>query len=127
MNAVADPAQRLDRAFTAWRSAPDDLATQTRLAITLYHNADQATAAHLDAIGSMVRDPAIDPAQFECSGWVALGDTLPAPEHPEAAASWLEKHATALGLLEETQVAEAKAERLLSAIRRWLLIHGRVA
>lgn len=127
MNAVTDPAQRLDRAFTAWRSAPDDLATRTRLAIMLYHNADQATAAHCDAIGSMVRDPAIDPAQFECSGWLALADSMPRPDDPEAAARWLESDATALGLLEQTQVAEAKAERLLSAIRRWLLTHGRVA
>lgn len=120
-----DPVQRLDRAFTAWQSAPDDVKTRTRLAIALHHNAEHATAAHRAAIGSLVRDPAIDPAQFERAGWIALRGTMPDPDDPEAAARWLESDAVALGLIEETQVAEAGAERLLSAVRRWLLMGDR--
>jgi len=122
---VTDPAQRLDRAFTAWRDAPDDLKTRTRLAIALNHHDDHASAAHLAAIGSLVRDLAIDPAQFERAGWIALGDTLPDPDDPEAAARWLEGEPIALDLIEQTQVADTDAERLLSAIRRWLLIEDR--
>jgi len=114
--------KRLAAAASAWRSAPDDAAARTRLAVLLWRRPDLADASHLPAIAAMVRDRQIDPAQFERAGWVALGPMLPDPADPQAAALWLERHDLAIALIEETQVADTAAEHLLSTIRRWLLI-----
>ena len=114
--------KRLATAASAWRAAPDDAAACTRLAALLWRRPDLADASHVPAIASMVRDPRIDPAQFERAGWVALGQALPDPADPRAAALWLERHDFAIALIEETQVADAAAERVLSAVRRWLLL-----
>jgi len=114
--------KRLAAAARAWRAAPDDAAARTRLATQLWRRPDLADACHLPAIAAMVRDPGIDPAQFERAGWVALGPTLPDPADPRAAALWLDRNDLAIALIEETQVADAAAERLLSAVRRWLLL-----
>lgn len=117
--------KRLAAAASAWRAAPDDRTTCTRLAVMLRRRPDLADASHLPAITSMIRDPAIDPAQFERAGWVALSSALPDPGDPQAAALWLERHDLAIALVEETQVADAGAERLLTAVRRWLLLDGK--
>jgi SAM-dependent methyltransferase len=127
MTAATDPAQRLARATANWNDACDDLTARTRLAISLYRNADQASAVHRTAIETLVRDPRIDPVQFERAGWVALADSMPDPTDPEASAHWLERDSVAQALLEQMQVAEPAAERILSAIRRWLLIGERAA
>ena len=119
--------QRLDAATSAWRAAPDDAVARTRLAAQLLRRPDLADASHLPAIAAMIRDPAIDPAQFERAGWVALGPALPDPGDQQAAALWLERHDLAIALIEETQVAEGTAERLLSAVRRWLLLERQAA
>lgn len=114
--------KRLAAAASAWRAAPDDAAARIRLAVLLWRRPDLADASHLPAIAAMIRDPAIDPAQFERAGWVALGPALPDPADPQAAALWLESQDLAIALIEETQVADAAAERVLSAVRRWLLL-----
>lgn len=114
--------KRLAAATSAWRAAPDDRRARTRLAVMLWRRPDLADASHLPAIAAMIRDPAIDPAQFERAGWIALGPALPDPGDPQSAAPWLERHDLAIALIEETQVADAGAERLLSAVRRWLLL-----
>jgi SAM-dependent methyltransferase len=119
--------KRLAAATSAWRAAPDDREARTRLAVMLWRRPDLADASHLPAITAMIRDPAIDPAQFERAGWVALGPALPDPVDPRAAALWLERDDLAIALIEETQVADAGAERLLSAVRRWLLLDRRTA
>lgn len=114
--------KRLAAAASAWRASPDDAAARIRLAALLWRRPDLADASHLPAVASMVRDPGIDPAQFERAGWVALGPALPDPDDPQAAALWLDRNDLAIALVEETQVADAAAERLLSAVRRWLLL-----
>jgi SAM-dependent methyltransferase len=114
--------KRLAAATSAWRAAPDDAAARIRLAVQLWRRPDLADASHLSAIAAMVRDPRIDPAQFERAGWIALGPALPDPGDPESAALWLERDDLAISLIEETQVGDAGAERLLSAVRRWLLL-----
>jgi SAM-dependent methyltransferase len=114
--------KRLAAATSAWRAAPDDGEARTRLAVLLWRRPDLADASHLPAIAAMVRDPGIDPAQFERAGWIALGPALPDPADPQSAALWLERNDLAIVLIEETQVADATAERLLSAVRRWLLL-----
>jgi SAM-dependent methyltransferase len=114
--------KRLAAAASAWRASPDNAAARTRLAALLWRRPDLADASHLPAVASMVRDPGIDPAQFERAGWVALGPALPDPADPQAAALWLNRNDLAIALVEETQVADAAAERLLSAVRRWLLL-----
>ncbi len=114
--------KRLAAATSAWRAAADDAAVRTRLAVQLSRRPDLADASHLPAIAAMIRDPEIDPAQFERAGWVALGPALPDPADPQAAALWLDRHDLAIALIEETQVADAAAERVLSAVRRWLLL-----
>jgi len=119
--------KRLAAATSAWRAAPDDAAARTRLAVLLWRRPDLADASHLPAIAAMIRDPGIDPAQFERSGWIALGSALPDPGDPQAAALWLDGHDLAIALVEETQVADAAAERVLSAVRRWLLLERRTA
>lgn len=114
--------KRLAAATSAWRAAPGDAAARARLAMLLWRRPDLADTSHLAAIASMVRDPGIDPAQVERAGWVALGPALPDPGDPQAAALWLERDELAIALIEEAQVADAGAERLLSAVRRWLLL-----
>jgi SAM-dependent methyltransferase len=120
-------ARRLAAATAAWHAAPDDARARTRLALWFWRRPDLAEASHLPAIASMIRDPAIDPGQLECAGWVALGRDLPDPADPERAAQWLERSALAIALIEEAQVVDAAAERLLSAVRRWLLLDRRTA
>lgn len=120
-------ARHLAAATKAWRAAPDDAAARTRLAVSLWRRPDLTGASHLPAITAMIRDPAIDPAQFEAAGWVALGPDLPDPADPETAALWLEANDLAIALLEQAQVADAGAEHLLSAARRWLLLDRRTA
>ena len=119
--------KRLAVATSAWRAAPDDAAARTRLAALLGRRPDLADESHLPAIASMIRDPGIDPAQFERAGWVAIGPALPDPADPQAAALWLDRHDLAIALVGETQVADAAAERLLSAVRRWLLLERQAA
>jgi SAM-dependent methyltransferase len=114
--------KRLAAATSAWRAAPDDSSARIRLAVLLWRRPDLADASHLPAIAAMVRDPAIDPAQFERAGWVALGPAPPDPGDPQSAALWFERNDLAIALIEETQVADTDAERLLSAVRRWLLL-----
>ncbi len=114
-----DAARRqIDQAIAAWRAAPQDVAVRTRLARTLYRQADLLGPRHREAIAAMIRDPFIDPAQFESAGWIALAGDFPAAPDP----AWLESNDLALALLEEAQVSDAPAERLLSAIRRRLLL-----
>ncbi len=120
-------ARRLAAVTAAWQAAPDDSLGRTRLATSLMRRPELAAASHLSAILSMVRDPAIDPAQFERAGWVALGGELPDPAVPERAARWIESNALAIALIEEAQVADPAAERVLSAVRRWLLLDRRTA
>jgi len=119
--------KRLAAAASAWRASPDDAAARTRLAAQLSRRPDLADASHLTAIAAMIRDPGIDPAQFERSGWIALGSALPDPGDPQAAARWLDRDDLAIALVEETQVADAAAERVLSAVRRWLLLDRKTA
>jgi SAM-dependent methyltransferase len=114
--------KRLAAATSAWRAAPDDRRARARLAVMLWRRPDLADASHLPAIAAMIRDSAIDPALFERAGWAALGPALPEPGDPHAAALWLERNDLAIALIEETQVADAAAERLLSVVRRWLLL-----
>jgi SAM-dependent methyltransferase len=120
-------ARRLAAATAAWAAAPDDGRARTRLAMALWRRPELADASHLPAIAAMIRDPAIDPGQFERAGWVALGGELPDPADPENAARWIEDNALAVALIEEAQVADAAAERLLGAVRRWLLLDRRTA
>lgn len=118
-----DPArQRLSAATDAWRAAPGDLEVRTRLARMLGRMPELAGPEHRDAMAAMLRDPAIDPAQFEIAGWVALADAWPGDAGD--AARWIEQDDLAIALLEEAQVTDAEAERRLSAVRRWLLIEA---
>lgn len=117
--------RRLAAATAAWQAAPDDVRVRTRLALSLWRRPDLANVSHLVAIASMIRDPAIDPAQFERAGWAALRPDLPDPANPERGAYWLEHSDLAIALVEEAQVSDAAAERLLSIVRRWLLIERR--
>jgi len=119
------PAERLAAATAAWCAAPDDARARTRLAVSLWRKPDLTDASHLPAIASMIRDPAIDPAQFECAGWTALASDLPNPADPGTAARWIETNDLVIALVEEAQVVDAAAERLLSAVRRWLLLERR--
>lgn len=122
---MTDPArQRLTAATDAWRAAPDDLVARTRLARMLGRMPELAGPKHRDPIAAMIRDPQIDPAQFEQAGWRALA--APSTDYRDAdAAQWLETSDLAIALLEEAQVAVAGAEQFLSEIRRWLLLSGR--
>jgi len=118
---------RLAAATNAWRAAPDDARVRTRLAVALGRRPDRADASHLAAIASMIRDPAIDPGLLERAGWVTLRPDLPDPADPESAALWVEHNDLAIALIEEAQVSDSGAERLLGAVRRWLLIERRTA
>ena len=122
-----DPArQRLVAATDAWRAAPDDLAARTRLARVLARTPRLAGRAHQEPIAAMIRDPRIDPAQFECAGWHAIA--APSLDLDDTGfARWLEDNDLAIALLEEAQVVSTVAERLLSHIRRWLLLTGRTS
>jgi SAM-dependent methyltransferase len=120
-------AKRLAAATKAWQAAPNDAAARTRLAVLLWRRPDLTDASHLTAVAAMIRDPAIDPAQFEAAGWIALRPDLPDRADPATAAPWIEANDLAIALIEEAQVTDGIAEHLLTAVRRWLLLDRRTA
>lgn len=103
--------------------------------------ADRVSAAHavmrlraplpLDIapqLHALLIDPAINPRKIERAGWMLLIAASRIPEGPpEAVAHWLERDDFAQALLSQSHVTVERVERVLTGLRRWLLLGGRAA
>lgn len=109
---------------------PDDLASKAFAANLLRYRPDVALQQHKALVHAMLVDPTMDPRMIERAGWLLVvgGRNVPSPDaDPAAAAAWLEDDQLALDLLCETQLTLVAIERILTEIRRWLLLSGREA
>lgn len=112
----------LEAAWSAYASDPDSVGVKSWLAKLLQRTPAAVEPSKEADLLRLLRDPGVDPAQISNAGWQLVltadsrGDDLP------AYATSLEQSALALALLEETYVAWPNAERLLTRVRRWLLV-----
>ncbi|HEX5183209.1 MAG TPA: class I SAM-dependent methyltransferase [Allosphingosinicella sp.] len=116
----------LEPAWNALRAAPASRAAKALLAKLLQRVPSGAGRGDEDDLLRLLRDSGIDPAQISNAGWQALlsAGSRPSEDAP-ALAAWLDGSALARALLEEAYVARPDAERLLTEVRRWLLVEGR--
>jgi SAM-dependent methyltransferase len=73
----------------------------------------------------LLSDPRVDPGTVTKSGWHLLQRTGQLAGEGEDLAARLEHNALALALLREDIVDEIAAERVVTAVRRWLLLEHR--
>lgn len=128
LNGAGRFAEALETARRALREAPDDPDAK-RLASRLLGRYPAAAGAEWrDDIACLLDDPAIDPMTVAPAGWhllLARQGSLGAHEGDWAAtARSMEADAFALALLDQAYVTRLDAERLLTGLRRWLLLSG---
>ena len=96
-----------------------------RVARQFHREPGQATPADEALVHALLVDPQGDPRMVERAGWALLRAAGRIPETAPEAAGWIETDSFARDLLTETQLTVLPVERLLTAMRRWLLLEGR--
>ncbi|MET1111736.1 MAG: class I SAM-dependent methyltransferase [Allosphingosinicella sp.] len=128
LNGAGRFAEALETARRALRGAPGDPDAK-RLASRLLARYPAAGGPEWrDDIARLLDDPAIDPMTVAPAGWhltFARQGSLGAHDGDWAAtARSMEADAFALALLDQAYVTRLDAERLLTGLRRWLLLSG---
>jgi len=124
------PQAALDLAWTAFDRAPDDGSTRKLLARLLeLHPAALRSDRRADYL-QLLTDAKVGPGRISNAGWrLLLASYKPADEADDRAlpalSADLEHDDLALALLREAPVSYAPAERLLTRLRRALLLSGR--
>jgi SAM-dependent methyltransferase len=118
--------EALRHAWTAFRSAPDDIEAKAMLASLLGEVPGQAGPEMRDDVLALLQDKDIAPEYLSSAGWhlvareawwtIAAGDSECA-----MLATGLESDMLALALLRESPVHYRDAERVLTRLRRWML------
>lgn len=120
----------LDAAWAAFDLAPDDCATKAFLVQLLQFYPARLQADRRAAYLRLLTDRKVEPDLINTAGWQLLLRSYPLAENAadtvlEALTTDLERDELALALLREAPVSFAAAERVLSRLRRWLLLSGR--
>ena len=127
--ARAQPAAALQAAWAAFDLDPSRRATKRLVARLLHHHPAELKPDRLAAYLTLLSDPEIEPDRIGTAGWRLLLSTTEPTEndgddaHGTLIAS-LQRDNLGLTLLRESPVYFAPAERLLSRLRRWLLLSG---
>jgi SAM-dependent methyltransferase len=119
------PATSFDAARTALLAAPESPNARLRFARLLRRSPRLARPGDEALLLSLLRDERLAPQPIAPAGWMLLKTTgrLPMPDaDPASAAAWLEGEDLALALLAEAPVTSLPVERMLRALRRWLLL-----
>jgi SAM-dependent methyltransferase len=128
LNGAGRYPEALEAARLALREAPEDMDSRRLAARLLSRHPAAARREWRDAIARLVVDPAIDPMMVAAAGWQLL--LAPGGSVGVHAGDWaalaraLEADALALALLDQAYVTRLDAERILTGLRRWLLLSG---
>jgi SAM-dependent methyltransferase len=112
----------LDASWKALAVDPDSVGAKSLLAKLLQRVPTAVDSSREKDLLRLLRDPDVDPAQVSKAGWHLVSTAIGTVRDPLALATALERNRFAQALLEETYVAWPDAERLLTPVRRWLLI-----
>ena len=127
--ARAQPGAALDAAWRALAREPADRASKRLVVWLLDRNPTELAAERRAAYLALLTDPDVEPDHVCAAGWHLVLRELPAADAGDAAldalARRLQEDVLVLTLLREAPVAVATAERLLTRLRRWLLLSGR--
>jgi SAM-dependent methyltransferase len=127
-NGAGRHAEALEAVRLALRQAPDDPDGKRLAARLLGRHPAAALPAWREDIARLVVDPAIDPMMVAPAGWhllLARGGSLAAQAgDPATLARAMEADSFALALLDQAYVTRLDAERMLTGLRRWLLLSG---
>jgi len=124
------PNDALDLAWAAFDLAPDDGLTKAFVARLLRAYPAKLSSERRVAYLKLLTDRSIEPNLVNPAGWhlvlrsCRLADAV-GEEALEALAADLDRDDLVLTLLRESPVGLVAAERLLSRLRRWLLVSGR--
>jgi SAM-dependent methyltransferase len=118
----------LETARRALRQAPEDPNARRLAARLLGRHPASALPAWREDLLRLVVDPAIDPMMVAPAGWHLLltpgGSLSSHAEDPAALARAMEGDPFALALLDQAYLTRLDAERILTGLRRWLLLSG---
>jgi SAM-dependent methyltransferase len=116
---------------TAWRAFdldPADGDAKRLLVALLWNYPAELSSERQRAFLGLLADRDIDPISLSPAGWNLVlrnyGETAAAAVNPERIAAAVGADDLALALLRETPVSSPDAERLLTQLRRWLLLSG---
>lgn len=112
-------------AWSAHDRAPDDVSTLSHLVRLIRSYPTLVSVERLPDLARLLRDPRVDPLSLAQAGWHLLANAGLFEAEPPALAARLEADVLALALLHEAPVNDARAERALTALRRWLLVERR--
>lgn len=118
----------VELAWRALETAPDDPVARIALARRLHLESENIDPGREALLHSLLIDPDIDPDRVSRAGWrlIERAGRLPAPTtSPADVAAWLEEDRFARDLLMEARVRVLGVERLLTRLRRWLLLKDR--
>jgi SAM-dependent methyltransferase len=128
LNGAGRYLQALEAARLALGQAPDDLDSRRLAARLLGRHPAAVQPAWRDDIARLIVDPAVDPMMVAPAGWnllLAPGGGVGAHAGDFAAlARSIEHDPLALALLDQAYVARLDSERILTGLRRWLLLSG---
>lgn len=128
LNGAGRHAEALEKVRLALRQAPGDPDSKRLAARLLGRHPAAALPAWRDDVARLVVDPAIDPMMVASAGWnllLAPGGSIAAPAgDPATLARAMEADSFALALLDQAYVTRLDAERILTGLRRWLLLSG---
>jgi SAM-dependent methyltransferase len=123
------PEQALEAAWSVLESDPDDAEAKSLIARILRHYPASAPPERRQSLERLLADPSVDPAIVARAAWhLLLKPGQPLAVHasdPEPLARWAETDGFAVRLLEEGPLTVLEAERILTGVRRWLLLSGR--
>jgi 2-polyprenyl-3-methyl-5-hydroxy-6-metoxy-1,4-benzoquinol methylase len=126
LNSAGRFPEALEAARLALREAPDDGDARRLAARLLGRNPSAANGAWRDDIARLLVDPAIDPMMVAPAGWHLLlaprGSVGAHGGDWPALARSMEADDFALALLREAYLTRLDAERILTGLRRWLLL-----
>lgn len=120
------PADALTQAWRALDIASGDLRAKRLVVRLLRHYPQAARAERRKDLAQLLLDPDVGPDELVSAGWnlVLSRPEFSTGDAPVMAAA-LEDDPLAMRLLSEACVALPNAERMLSAVRRWLLLAGK--
>jgi SAM-dependent methyltransferase len=111
-----------EAAWAALAADPAEAASKALVARLMLASPALVRPENEPALIALLADPQVDPDSLARAGWTLALARL--PEAGEALAAAAEADALTLGLLRESPVASAAAERRFTALRHWLLTAG---